>query len=127
MAYQIKDNTNLIVVKGRANIAIFLRIAADVLTDLSTPNTPMSLGADKHGKKGSGNLRRDIIKTVKGNTASVTWQKEYASYQERGRRKDGSRVVKRYTTSGTGAHFAENAAKQLPSKSAEIARRAGLI
>lgn len=33
----------------------------------------------------------------------------YAGYQERGMRIDGSRVVKHYTTPGTGSHYLRNA------------------
>jgi hypothetical protein len=34
---------------------------------------------------------------------------KYAAYQEFGQRRDGSYVVRRYTKSGTGDHFLENA------------------
>lgn len=37
----------------------------------------------------------------------------YAGYQERGKRWDGSHVVKRYTTPGTGAHFLETTGKNV--------------
>lgn len=39
----------------------------------------------------------------------VAFYKEYAGYQEFGQRKDGSHIVRRYTTPGTGAHFLKNA------------------
>ncbi|RLA58674.1 MAG: hypothetical protein DRR04_10385 [Gammaproteobacteria bacterium] len=37
---------------------------------------------------------------------------EYAEYQERGARKDGTHVVRKYTTAGTGAHFLEKTAEK---------------
>lgn len=35
--------------------------------------------------------------------------KEYAAYQERGMRKDGTHIVKNYTTLGTGPHWFQKA------------------
>lgn len=35
--------------------------------------------------------------------------KEYAAYQENGMRKDGSHIVRNYTTAGTGAHWFQKA------------------
>lgn len=46
----------------------------------------------------------------------VVFNKEYAAYQERGVRKDGSRPVRKYTTPGTGAHYLENAGKTVMPK-----------
>lgn len=40
----------------------------------------------------------------------------YGSYQERGMRADGTRVVKKYTTPNTGAHYLENAGKTVVKK-----------
>lgn len=111
------DYTQPLVIKTQQQAVIFLRIACDVLVETAEPRTP----------KDKGNLRRDTLKQVLGLKASVRWRKEYAAYQEAGKRFDGSRVVKNYTTPGTGAHFAENAAKQIPGKTLQIAQRAGLI
>ena len=36
---------------------------------------------------------------------SITYEQEYASYQYYGMRKDGSHVVKNYTTPGTGPYW----------------------
>lgn len=43
------------------------------------------------------------------NNWRVEIDKEYASYQERGMRKDGTRIVKNYTTGGTSAGFFQRA------------------
>lgn len=37
----------------------------------------------------------------------VIFDSDYASYQERGERRDGSRKVRKYTTPNTSAHFLE--------------------
>jgi hypothetical protein len=127
VSYKIKTNIPAIIIKGQANSAIFVRMAGEELLRISKPFTPMSAGSDNRGKKSSGNLRRDTLVTVQGLRAIVRWRSEYASYQERGMRKDGTRKVRRYTTPGTGAHFAENAAKKIVGLTGTIARRAGLV
>lgn len=43
----------------------------------------------------------------------VRVEKEYAGYQEMGRRKDGSHVVKKYTTPSTGKEFLRDMARNL--------------
>lgn len=117
MSYQIKDNIPALVIKTKANAVAFLRIACDVLVETAEPRTP----------KDKGNLRRDTLKQVLGLKGQVRWRKEYAAYQERGRRFDGTHKVRKYSTPGTGSHFAEDAAKKIPKKTHEIAVRAGLI
>ena len=49
-------------------------------------------------------------------TQRITFWKEYAAYQERGRRRNGRNVVRNYTTSGTGAHFLEYAGDEQANK-----------
>jgi len=48
-----------------------------------------------------GNLRNIVELTNK----SITYQTPYASYQYYGQRKDGTHVVKNYTTPGTGPYW----------------------
>lgn len=56
-----------------------------------------------------GGLRGDSgITQTRPLALEVHFDIEYASYQERGSRKDGSRRVRHYSNSG-GAHFLENA------------------
>ena len=47
-----------------------------------------------------------------------------ASFQERGRRKDGSHVVRNYTTAGTGKNFLKDAANVVLNKSSQYAKQA---
>jgi len=51
----------------------------------------------------SGDLQKEIEhKKVAKLVHKVIINKEYAAYQEKGQRADGSRVVRKYTTPGTG-------------------------
>lgn len=127
MSYKITNNIPFVIQTTRQKAAIFLRFACDEMINISTPNTPKSASSDASGKKASGNLRRDLLKQVLGLQAKIKWRKKYATYQERGKRADGTRVVKKYTTPGTGPHFAENAAKELPKRTQQLARKAGMI
>lgn len=43
----------------------------------------------------------------------VLFNEEYASYQERGERKDGSRKVRKYSTPGTGKDFLKEAGEKV--------------
>lgn len=45
---------------------------------------------------------------------------EYAGYQERGMRRDGSHKVRHYTTPGTGAHFLRNAGDVVTKRGLEV-------
>lgn len=47
----------------------------------------------------------------------------YAPYQERGMRKDGSHVVRNYTTGGTSKDFLKSAAMVVLSKSSQYAKQ----
>ena len=56
---------------------------------------------DKYVPKDKGNLR--TIVDIQSN--SITYESPYAKYQYHGMREDGSRVVKNYTTPGTGTYW----------------------
>jgi len=53
----------------------------------------------------------------------ATGAQGYASYQHRGMRRDGSRVVKRYTTAGTGKQFLADSGKIIAPKSGQYFKR----
>ena len=83
----------------RAKHLTVLEIGRDILVD-----------AKRNAPYKDGGLRRESdVQNENFTTTKVRFYAEYAGYQERGSRKDGSRVVRRYTTGGTGAHFLENA------------------
>lgn len=56
---------------------------------------------DKYVPKDEGNLRLNVSLTAD----SITYESPYAKYQYKGMREDGSRVVKNYTTPGTGPYW----------------------
>ena len=56
---------------------------------------------DKYVPKDEGNLRTNVSIMAD----SITYESPYAKYQYRGMREDGSRVVKNYTTPGTGPYW----------------------
>ena len=56
---------------------------------------------DKYVPQRDGNLRT----IVDIQSDSITYEQEYAKYQYYGMRKDGSHVVKNYTTPGTGPYW----------------------
>ena len=56
---------------------------------------------DKYVQMDEGNLRTNV--DIKSN--SITYESPYAKYQYKGMRDDGSRVVKNYTTPGTGPYL----------------------
>lgn len=117
MSIYITDNTPIILSQTRQRASIFLRVLCDNVVDIAKPKTP----------KDKGNLRQDILKIVTGLHGKIEWRKVYAQYQERGSRKDGTHVVKKYTTPGTGPHYAENAVNKAIEKTEVIAKLAHLI
>lgn len=73
----------------------------------------------------SGNLQDRIEKKrISARKHQVRVDEDYAGYQERGMRKDGSRVVRRYTTPGTGKDFLKGAGKQVAPRATSYFRQA---
>ncbi len=117
MASKMVDRTGIVKSTVHQRASVFIRLAADRFVQIARPTTP----------KKEGNLSRDVLRTVLGLKGRVEWRKGYATYQERGRRFDGSRPVKNYTTPGTGPKFARKAADQLKKETNIIARLAHLV
>ena len=98
LAYQLRVNKGAI---GMANNT--LRV--------STPVTP----------KNKGWFRRIAsVKNLGVGSAAVYWSGAMAQYLNRGRRYDGTHVIKRWTTPGTGAGFVEKGLKDTQSKYKEF-------
>lgn len=57
----------------------------------------------------------------------VVYDEDYAGYQERGRRLDGSRVVKNYTTPGTGKDFLKSAGVIIGKDSLNYLKQAAML
>lgn len=85
---------------------VLRRMSADIVTEAKL-NVPL-----KDGRLISSiNYRKASQKTYE-----VYSDTEYSAYQERGMRADGSHVVRRYTTPGTGKHWLRNGAKEVASQ-----------
>ena len=56
---------------------------------------------DKYVPKDIGNLREIVSLT----TDTITYESNYAAYQYKGEREDGTHKVKKYTTPGTGPYW----------------------
>lgn len=117
MSVKITDNTVTIIANNTRNASLALRFMADDVVRIAGPKTPRKRG----------NLSQDILRQVLGKRATIEWRKVYAQYQERGKRRDGSHVVRKYTRSGTGPHFAENAVKEVVANAEKYFKRARLI
>lgn len=117
MAYRMNDNSFTIMSETSNKAALAIRFMIEDIHRKSTPKTP----------KLTGQLRADIKKSVNkqvtGAKGKITWGKRYAYYQERGYT---SGPVRRYTTRGTGAKFAQNAVKDVAKDSRRYFKRAGL-
>lgn len=91
----------------RTRIANGLNAMANQVISISNPKTPRK----------SGKLRKNIVKEQPSDyERKVIWRQGYAAVQEAGQRKGVK--FRHYTTPGTGAKFASNAAKQVQKNAA---------
>lgn len=100
MSVKVIDNTAKLLAKINSKGSLAVRRALDDIERESRPKTP--LGETSF-------LRNNVRKQTLGTKGRIVWNTDYAQYQERGKRRDGSRVVKNYSTGGTGKGFAKNA------------------
>lgn len=100
MTVRVTDNSAAIKIKSTRGLALALRMALEDIDREAFRNTP----------KDRGNLRKNLRKSVSGKTGKIVWSSNYAVYQERGY---GNGPIRKYTTAGTGPHFAENAVKKV--------------
>ena len=117
MSVKVTDKTVEFELKATQKSNLFLREFAEQVATEARPNTP----------KKENRLAIDIIRQVLGLNGKIKWNKDYAQYQERGSRKDGSRPVRNYTTPGTGKNFAVNAINSVYQRQNQIMKKVGLI
>jgi hypothetical protein len=92
-------------------------LARDVLIDARnhTPYSGTKKNRKKVGKKDrgtGGHLRMSSgVRSPQFLTKIIYYNKEYAHFQEMGG--DKKRVIRKYTTAGTGSHFLENAIREV--------------
>lgn len=104
MGWTIKDNSEQFIQKVEDVMDTAMsRMIQDIAT-VAKIKAPF-----KHG---------DLTKEIKPERVAkfkyiVLVNLEYAAYQEKGERADGTHKIRKYTTPGTGAHFLENAGDQV--------------
>lgn len=109
MAYKYTSNVAKIKADNNSNIPLAIRFMLDNTHALALPKTP----------KDTGDLSKNVFKTVQGRRGIISWIMNYAIYQE-----DKQHV--NYTTPGTGPHFAENSVKQTVAEADSFFRKARL-
>lgn len=115
MSVKVTNNTPQIKFDMNTKIRLFLRYMLDEIERISDPLTP----------KKEGHLRRDILKVVQVNTASITWTKEYAAAQEVGTTRGFT--IRNYTTPGTSSQFALRGVIKAVATAETTLRKARLI
>lgn len=115
MSVRYIDNTPAIEIKTARGINLALRMMTDAIDQEAFRNTP----------KDKGELRKNLHKTVGAKNAKIRWNTKYAAVQEAGQVR-GKRIRK-YTTAGTGPHFAENAVMKVVKNGHSYFRKAGVI
>lgn len=109
MSVDVTNKTGLVVSDIERKVNLALRFMLDAIDTASEPHTPKRLG----------DLRNNKLKQVLGLSAVIQWRQKYAAIQEDDQHH-------RYTTPGTGPHYAENAVKRVVQTSAQYFRRAGI-
>lgn len=110
VSVKVVSNVARITADNDTNLPLALRFMLNDIQRKSEPFTP----------KDTGDLRRRILQQVMGKTATITWDVDYAAYQE-------DIQYKNYTTPGTGPRFAENAVKEVVGNAEFYFRKARLI
>lgn len=115
MSAKYTDNTARVLTDIKQAASLGLRFMLDDIDRTANPKTP----------KRDGPLRNDVLKKVLGLTGEIVWPKKYAAAQEVGTTRGFP--IKNYTTPGTGAHFAENAVREVTKRADKHLRKARLI
>ena len=103
---RVKDNSEQFLKETERNIKSALKAMADATLQRSLmlqPAAPYKTG-QLHATGLTG-TRQNGFESFTQFGAGI----DYAAYQERGMRADGTHVVRNYTSAGTGAHFLETA------------------
>ena len=99
----IKDNSATWLRMQLINLDNATRAMADATVRTSKVTAPLLTGKLRNSSRVVRNAPLNYSALYGGGNVP------YAAYQERGMRRDGSHVVRHYTTPGTGAHFLRNA------------------
>lgn len=115
MSVNIVDHTAEVKITMARNTSLGVRFMLDGIDKEAFSNTPLK---DNH-------LRKDILKSVVGTQGKIKWAVNYASVQEAGGTR--KKVFRKYTTAGTGPHFAENAVKKVTTDAGTYWKKANVI
>lgn len=110
MSVIVTDNTAVFTAQVKQRSSLALRFLTQRVADVADPRTPKKLG----------NLRRNRTIQILGLRGTIRWAAAYAIFQE-------NKTFARYTTPGTGPHFAANAVKDVVQHAEDEFRKAGLI
>lgn len=116
MSVKVIDNTAKIRVSTQARTQVFLRMLVEDVDNNAAPITP----------RDEGMLRNSTMKRVIGNRGTIAWNKRYAAPQEAGIVGPTHAQVRKYSTPGTGAHYAERAVRKTLANASSILRRSGV-
>jgi len=97
VAVKIVDNSSKFIKEAEKQINLVLASITTDIYRLSQAQVPVSEGGGH--LQSSGQIVPGHLKY------SIKYNKEYASYQHRGMRRDGTHVVRNYTYPGKKAHF----------------------
>lgn len=98
--FNLKVDT--ILAKEQVGKSLMLRQMGEDFYRASLPITPMD----------TGNMRQNVLRQVSGDTVHVTWQENYALFQN-----NPKKPFHHYTTPGTSSHFVENTIPKISDES----------
>jgi hypothetical protein len=100
------DNTNLVLRDIEKRVDMILSAMVTDVYRLSQQQVPVSAGG--------GHLQSSGITKRSGHLEyQIKYNKEYAAYQHRGMRRDGTHVVRNYTYPGKKSHYLTDPANQI--------------
>lgn len=102
-------------VNQRTDLSLSM-MAVDILR-MSKAQVPVS--SEGGQLKSKGMVKRRAVKSYR-----ISYDSKYAAYQHRGMRKDGTRVVRRYSTPGTKKNYLQDPADRVLSRKRDYIMRA---
>jgi len=103
MPVKVKDNSSNLKSKIEGQVNLMLSAITNDVYRLSQQQVPVSAGGGQ--LQSSGQIRPGHLKY------QIKYNKEYAAYQHRGMRRDGTHVVRNYTYPGKKSHYLSDPAE----------------
>ena len=120
------DNSKKITAQvDEANNMALAHMAIDIEIFAKTHVPVSNTKASGNRRGGGGHLQSSIThRKLKSLHYEVTANKEYAEYQERGMRRDGTHRVKKYSTAGTGKGYFKRGIEMVKGRSVNYFKEA---